>query len=208
MEDLLPARSGTPQAGRPGRYPALFTRMSSSWKALSRRRRELGDALRCRDVSRDRVALPERRPVPRPRGRMSSALREETITRAPACTRPRAIISPIPREPPSPAPSCRRCRTARSSPGILCLPAGRRPRIADRRALGAGHRTVAWPMTAMAPGTSLTRAPPEVIAPSEGQTKSNAHRPRERRNLRSLGGLRFQRISIAGAGFEPATFGL
>src|SRR5208283_1119964 len=30
----------------------------------------------------------------------SSALREETITRAPACTRPRAIISPIPREPP------------------------------------------------------------------------------------------------------------
>src|SRR5271165_5314655 len=30
----------------------------------------------------------------------SSALREETITRAPACTSPRAIISPIPREPP------------------------------------------------------------------------------------------------------------
>src|SRR5271165_374005 len=90
---------GNSSSGAPHPAPALLTRMSSSSKRSLVARAssaapsgvEMSPGIAWQSpicASAAAAAL------------TSSALREETITRAPACTRPRAIISPIPREPP------------------------------------------------------------------------------------------------------------
>src|SRR5271165_6752028 len=91
--------SGNSSSGAPQVAPALLTRMS---RVGNRSRVSVASSTAApgSDTSPGIASHSPSSASSRAAALTSSCLREETITLAPASTRPRAIISPIPREPP------------------------------------------------------------------------------------------------------------
>src|SRR6201994_2188382 len=91
---------GNSSSGAPHTAPALLTRMSSAPPKCSLPARASSAAPSGVEMSPG-TATQSPSPASSAAAPSTSArLREETTTRAPACTSPRAIITPIPREPP------------------------------------------------------------------------------------------------------------